>query len=301
MMNFKSAYHIGSVWGIPLKIHISLFLLLGYISLRALLTGTRAFGLIGGILSVLEVVFLLAFIFLSIGLHELGHSFIALRKGCKVREITLLFFGGAAVMEQIPRRPKDEILMAAAGPAVSACLAAILGSLAFLFPLFDAHGLMTWIGRLIFLAALANGILAIFNLLPAYPMDGGRILRAALTPRLGRLRATRLAATAGRVVAIGIAAVALLGLPPFFPSMNLPLLFLAGFVFYVGNREYRQVQLETLMEQRGFAAYRGTDTAYRSYEEPPDENTVLISPPPYQDGPSGHAHIERLPNRRSFS
>ena len=296
----KSSYRIGSIWGIPLKIHISLFLLLAYISLRAFVIGLQEYGLWHAIMIVLAVVSLQICLFASIGLHELGHSFVAIRKGCKVREITLLIIGGAAVMESIPRRPKDEFSMAIAGPAVSATLAILFGLLAYRYPP-DAEDMRAWLGVLFYYTALGNGLLAIFNLLPAYPMDGGRITRALLTPRLGRLRATRIAMLTGRGFAIAIGAIGLMGLPPWIPRFYIPLLLIAGFVYIMGNREYRQIQLETLLEQRGFKTMPEYEQQGRFQEMPPDDETVLISPPPYRQGPSDHAHIEKEPhNRFSF-
>ncbi len=289
-MNMKSAYRIGTVWDIPIKIHISLFLLLAYISLRALLFALRQGNLLVALVQVTAVLLMQGFIFASIALHELGHSFVAIRKGCKVREITLIFIGGAAVMENIPRKPRDEILMAAAGPLVSASLALFFGLAYWLLSSFESH-LMEWVQTFLLFTALANTLLAVFNLIPAYPMDGGRILRACLTPRFGRLRATRIAATAGRVLALALGAIAMVGIPRVFPPLNFPLLFLAGFVYFVGNREYRQVQIETLMQERGFPNPFGNDPD--DDPEPIDDHTVLISPPPYRDGPADRAPIER--------
>ena len=295
----KSSYRIGTIWGIPLKIHISLFILLAYISVHAFIASVQEYGILGGLFAVGAVIILQTCIFASIGLHELGHSFVAIRKGCKVREITLMIIGGAAVMENIPRRPRDEFTMAIAGPAVSATLATLLGLLALRFPIQEeATGVAAWIAILFFFTALANGVLAIFNLLPAYPMDGGRMLRAMLSPKLGRLRATRIAMVAGQALALVIGFIAIRGIPPWFRPWNLPLLLIAGFVFITGKREYRQVQIETLMEQRGFAKFFGSGL-HETREAPPlDDHTVLISPPPYQRGPADRAHIEKLPKRR---
>lgn len=284
-MNMKSAYHIGTIWGIPLKIHISLFLLLGYISLRTLFTALQQSSMFSALLQVAVILLLQCFIFLSIALHELGHSYVALHKGCKVREITLLIIGGAAIMENIPRKPRDEFLMAIAGPAVSASLALLFGAGAWM--VWSASGpILNWLRLFLFFTAIANGVLAGFNLIPAYPMDGGRLLRALLSPRLGRLRATRAAATAGRGFAILLGVVALTGLPPILPPMNIPLLLIAGFIFFAGNREYQQVQIETLMQERGFAGPFGAGG-------PSDEHTAWISPPPYRSGPADQSYVER--------
>lgn len=280
----KTEYRIGRVWGIPINLHISLFLLMAYLALQGALNGGWKL-----------FVFVIAFevlLFTSIALHELGHSFVAIRKGCRVREITLMFIGGAAQMEQIPRRPRDELQMAIAGPAVSVVVGSLAITASLLLPA-PRGSLLEWIVALVRLVGVANLILAGFNLLPAFPMDGGRVFRAMLTPRFGRLRATRLAAVAGKGVAVLFILVGLFGLPgvPFFEDGSLPLLLIAGFVFFVGEREYRQVQVEELMRSRGF----GDPTPPPPFEQetPLDDHTVLISPPPYAKGPAQKTEIQR--------
>jgi Zn-dependent protease len=290
----KSEYRIGRVWGIPINLHISLFLLMAYMAFRAADAGGWK-----------ALVFVLAFevlLFTSIALHELGHSFVAIRKGCRVREITLMFIGGAAQMDQIPRRPRDELLMAIAGPAVSLLIGCLAITGALLLPV--EHGwIFDWMATLLSYAGIANCILAGFNLLPAFPMDGGRVFRAMLTPKLGRLHATRLAALTGKGVAGLFALVGLFGLPgvPFLEDRNLALLLIAGFIFFVGEREYRQVQVEELMRSRGFGDGAAPPPPFASDTPPLDDHTVLISPPPYAKGPAQKAEIQRArPSSRLF-
>jgi Zn-dependent protease len=290
----KSEYRIGSVWGIPINLHISLLLLMGFLALRGGLNGIDKGGLLGGVFSVVFVLVFEALVFTSIALHELGHSFVAIHKGCRVREITLMFIGGAAKMDQMPRRPFDEFLMAAAGPAVSIVLgtAAIATSL-FLPP---ASGwLLKLLNPLLFAIGIVNLMLAGFNLLPAFPMDGGRIFRALLTPKLGRLHATRLAAKVGKVIAVILALIGLFGFPgiPFLETRNLFMVFIAGFVFIYGEREYRMVQVEELMRQRGFGNTPPPFSAGEDESTSPDDDTVLISPPPYSKGPAERTEIHR--------
>lgn len=294
----KSEYRIGRVWGIPINLHISLFLLMGYLALQGALNGGWKW-----------FVFVIAFevlLFTSIALHELGHSFVAIRKGCRVREITLMFIGGAAQMEQIPRRPRDELQMAIAGPAVSVLIGTLLITVSLTMLPVDRGSLSEWIVRLLVRGSLSewfasllnfvgytNLMLAGFNLLPAFPMDGGRVFRAMLTPRFGRLRATRLAALTGKGVAVLFVLVGLFGLPgvSFLDNGSIPLLLVAGFVFFVGEREYRQVQVEELMRSCGF----GDPNPPPSFEQetPLDDHTVLISPPPYAKGPAQKTEIQR--------
>jgi Zn-dependent protease len=284
----KSEYRVGKVWGIPIKIHISLLLLMLYMATRGALGGAREAGLIGGITSVIFVILLEVLIFSSIALHELGHSFVAIRKGCRVREITLMFIGGAAKMERIPTKPRDELLMAIAGPAVSLTLGIVglsLGSSAI-----KSGGFSSFPGYLIYIAGMVNLILAGFNLLPAFPMDGGRVFRALLTPRYGRLKATYLASRVGRLAAVCLFIIGLFGLKgvPFFAPGNPFLVMISVFVFITADREYRMVQVEELMRKRGFNyAWPGMEEP----EPPDDDSTVLISPPPYERGPSSRSEL----------
>ncbi len=304
----KSEYRIGRVWGIPINLHISLFLLMAYLALQGALNGGWKW-----------FIFVIAFevlLFTSIALHELGHSFVAIRKGCRVREITLMFIGGAAQMEQIPRRPRDELQMAIAGPAVSVLIGALLitGSLAMLpaergslsewiVYLLERGTLSEWVASLLNFIGVANITLAGFNLLPAFPMDGGRVFRAMLTPKLGRLNATRVAALAGKAVAALFVVVGIFGLPgvAFLKGGSFGLLLIAGFVFFVGEREYRQVQVEELMRSRGFGDGAPPPPPPFDPGVPPlDDHTVLISPPPYAKGPAQKAEIQRAKPRNPF-
>jgi len=283
----KSEYRIGQVWGIPINLHISLLLLMAYMAIQG--------GVAGGVRIILFVLAFEVLLFGSIALHELGHSFVAIRKGCRVREITLMFIGGAAKMEQMPRRPRDELQMAIAGPAVSLVIGTFFSIGALLLP--SARGsLSEWPDALLKLAGTANIVLAVFNLLPAFPMDGGRVFRAMLTPKFGRLHATRLAALTGKLVAGIFVLVGIFGLPvvPFLKDGSLGLLLIAGFVFIIGEREYRMVQVEELMRNRGFGDTAPPPPPYDDPQTPPlDDHTVLISPPPYARGPAQKAEIQR--------
>jgi len=286
-------------------VHFSLLLLMGYLVLQGAYHGIAASGWLGGLLSIIFVLVGITAVFFSIALHELGHSFVALRKGCRVREITLMFMGGAAQMEEIPRRPRDELLMAIAGPAVSALLGVAFYSLGKLLdPTPSAsHPLLSIIASLMFWVGVTNVGLAIFNLLPAFPMDGGRIFRAMLSPRFGRLQATRIAATAGKVIAVIMAFVGIFGIPgtSIFEGGSYGLIAVAGFVILYGDREFRQVQVDELMRKRGFGSSEPSpkdDPAKADSEPPPlDENTVLVSPPPYIKGPDLRAEVTRTRHR----
>ncbi len=294
----KSEYRVGTVWGIPIKLHISLLLLLFYLAARGAVLGMQVAGVVGSMLWVLFVLLLEVLVFASIALHELGHSFVAIRKGCRVREITLMFIGGAAKMERIPTRPADELLMAIAGPVVSLVLGG--SGVGIGTALGMAGGVWFYLGRVIYVAGLVNFLLAGFNLVPAFPMDGGRVFRALMTPRNGRLKATYLASRLGRLVAICFFIIGLFGLKgvDFFPPGNPFLVMISIFVFITAGREYRMVQFEELMKQRGFGhAWPGMDVPT------PDANndTVLVGPPPYEEGPASRSELRHEGQDSAFT
>jgi len=186
---FRS-FRLGTLLGFPIHVNVTFLLMLGFVGLT--MGGGSAAGAISAI----------AFVLLAFGsvlLHELGHALVARHLGVRVPRIELHFFGGAAQMADQPRSNGDEIAIAAAGPAVSFGLAGLSLLLAQLFavPLFQ-------------LLAYINLILGAFNLIPALPMDGGRILRALLSRRMGFLRATEVSVTIARGFAIvfGVAGIA---------------------------------------------------------------------------------------------
>jgi Zn-dependent protease len=176
---FKS-WRLGRLFGFPIEINLSFLLLLGvvYFASRDPLVGLLIIGLAFG----------------SVLLHELGHALVARRLGVHVSGIELSFFGGAAKMVQMPRSADHEIAIAAAGPAVSLMLA----GLGFGLGVAGHSWLLLAIGQV-------NLVIALFNLIPALPMDGGRILRALLTRRMDFVRATDVAVAIARVFAVGFA------------------------------------------------------------------------------------------------
>ena len=234
----KRSYNLTTVMGIPIRAHISLIIVMLYIALT--------YGLPGTLIAV--------GIFASVALHELGHSWVAIRKGCSVREIMLLPIGGVAKMSHIPSRPTDEFLVAVAGPLVSFLLAA-------LFWFLTATGFFTQFFINLF---LINLMLCLFNLLPSFPMDGGRIFRAFMTPRLGRLKATALAARIGRIMAVAFGVFSLFSMAPF--STKLLHILLATFIYNAAGAEYRSVYAQH-MSQEWFTVEPQAD--------------IHVSPPPY--------------------
>jgi len=227
--------------GIRISLHFTFLLLLAFYCWQGWSQG----GLWGFEWSAGEFVL----IFASVVLHELGHSFMAMRFGVGVRGILLMPIGGMAQFDSIPKKPVQEFLITAAGPAVNF---AIVGALWFLvsFPSGweTATGALTLadIGRLLL---RANLILGIFNLYPAFPMDGGRILRALLAFRLPYLRATYWAMMVSRVITlVGVAA------SIYWESYLLTALFI--FILMAGSAEYRLLKRQELAEAQWRDALR---------------------------------------------
>jgi Zn-dependent protease len=218
---FGKPIRVGRLFGIELTISWSFVVLVAALSIYfALQSPHFALGLVVGMLS-------LALVFGSVLAHELGHSLVAQRLGVKIAEIELHFFGGAAKMLSMPKKPRDEILIAAAGPAVSFALAGLFWGI-------SALG-FTGMGIIGLLAAV-NVMLGAFNLIPALPTDGGRILRAALQMKHGPLRATELAVKVARAATIAIGLWALL-------SGNYFGVAIAVFIWMLGSRELRMAHM----------------------------------------------------------
>ncbi|WP_047865942.1 site-2 protease family protein [Rubrobacter aplysinae] len=244
-----NAFKIGRAFGIDLKVHWAFFLLpaiVGFLAYR----GTQS--LAATALSIGIVVAL----FVCVLLHELGHSVVAQRLGIDVQDITLLPIGGLARMKSIPEKPGDEIKIAVAGPLVNVVLAPLflvpavllgLDLTSFVNPLFGQVGSVSHI--LFYLGAL-NVFLAVFNMLPAFPMDGGRVLRGILAIRFGPVRATNISATVGQMLA---AAGFVLGI--FF---NPVLILIAVFVFFGASGEAQMVRQRETMRGLSVADVMGT-------------------------------------------
>jgi Zn-dependent protease len=184
-------------------------------------------------------------VFGCVALHELGHALAARGYGIRTRDITLYPIGGVARLERMPEKPSAEMLIALAGPAVNVVIAVLLGGLwvagnTLLGPMKSSAG---WAGDFVGRLALANAALAVFNMIPAFPMDGGRVLRAGLSWFTSRESATNVAGWvgAGFAVLFGI-----YGLVTF----NLLLIFLAVSVFMMGRQEVQAVRYEERQRRR---------------------------------------------------
>jgi len=225
------SWKIATVRGIGVYIHATFWLVVAWILFAHLASGQGALAAAQGVLFVL-------LLFLCVVLHEFGHALTAQRYGVQTRDITLYPIGGVARLERIPRNPRQELMIALAGPAVNVVIA---GFLAIILLAAGAFGGVDQLSRIESnpLARLfwANLLIVGFNLLPAFPMDGGRVLRAFLAERMEYGRATQLAATVGQGMAF------LFG----FAGLLLPnpiLLFIAFFVYMGAGQEAAMVETE---------------------------------------------------------
>ncbi len=221
----KWSWRIGSLFGFPVNIHLTFVLLL----VLVYFAGATFIGA-GGLYGVLFVVL----VFASVVFHELSHALVARHYGIEVLDITLLPIGGVARMPSPPSVPMQEILISIAGPAASVLLGVVLWGIARLTASDPAQaGLFTGTGILVQLAAI-NIVLAIFNLIPAFPMDGGRVLRGLLALYLRPYTATRIAVGVGQVFAILLFFYGLL-------TPNYFLVLIALFVYLGAEAEERQM------------------------------------------------------------
>lgn len=226
----KGSLELGAVKAIPIRIHWSFLLIIVYIAYLQISEG-------GDWMQVLWAIAFVLSLFACVTLHELGHAMAALRYGVRTRGITLYPIGGVAMLERIPEKPLQELAVAIAGPMVNVVIAAILVLILWLSPVeYRLEDLKQSIGSSNFLLQLAavNIILVLFNLLPAFPMDGGRIFRAFLAMHMDRVKATRFAMYVGQGMAVLFA---IWGL-----QSNPFLILIAAFVFFGAAQEYKMVR-----------------------------------------------------------
>ncbi|MBL4686298.1 MAG: site-2 protease family protein [Nannocystaceae bacterium] len=225
-------WRIGRFAGIDTHVHVTFLLLVGWAAWAAYAGAGTAISV------VLGVGFLLA-VFGSVLLHELGHALVARRYGIRTRRIILSPIGGVAQLEGMPSQPRQEMAVALAGPAVNFVLAAGLWAVGSIVAAPLVSGI---IGSLMW----ANLMLGAFNLVPAFPMDGGRALRAFLSTRMGDHKATEIAVFVGKTTAIGMGIVGLFG--------NWMLVAIAVFVWFAANSELKAARMQAAYEEGGFPA-----------------------------------------------
>ncbi len=255
---FERSWHIGTFANIPVKIHWSFILILIYVGSSAASAGSDWWSI------VIELSFVLA-MFLCVVLHEFGHALTAKHYGIQTEDIILLPIGGVARLKNLPDKPIQELIVAIMGPMVNVAIAIIL--FMYLVSMFGASyfdidnlgnlSFSDWSGFLPLLM-ISNIMLVIFNMIPAFPMDGGRVLRALLAMQLGRLKATRIASIVGQIICIILVIIGL-----YFEAYTLALI--GVFIFFSATQEYRSVALDSVIKDKTISeCYR---KEYHSFTE----------------------------------
>lgn len=228
------SWHLGRFFGIPTRIHFSFVLVLLWIAVSSWRAAHSS----------LEVAFGLGLglaVFVCVLAHEFGHALVGRRFGIQTRRITLWPFGGSAELEGSAQDPRAEAWIAAAGPLVNLVIAAVL------LPPVLLLGTAGPLGTVLVYLLTANVLLGALNLIPAFPMDGGRVLRALLERKRGRLQATEIAAKLGRWIALAAGLWAAW-------NGEFMLMMVAAFVYFAGRHELRRARLLDAMEQERMAS-----------------------------------------------
>jgi len=238
MIGNKHMLKVATIAGIPIKIHwtfLFTILIIGSIVLKHKMDLTTSM-----LLSLFVVI-----LFVLVIMHEYGHALMARRFHIKTRDIIITPIGGIARLEGMPQRPVQELLVAFAGPLVNLFLALIFFGVLYAMETEDfflrekeSIEVLTDPVGFIFLIAMMNTILFVFNLFPAYPMDGGRILRALLSMKMSRRKATIIAANVGRVLSIGF-----IIFGAYYRMITL--LFIGIFIYFVATREYQMARVQS--------------------------------------------------------
>lgn len=229
----KWSWKIGEFAGIGVYMHATFLLLLGWVAFVHWQDGQSGAAVVSGLAFVLAI-------FACVVAHEYGHALTARRFGIRTREITLLPIGGVARLERMPDEPRQELWVALAGPLVNVVIAGGLFLwLQFTGALVPVEQLAVQSGSFLERLMMVNLFLAAFNMLPAFPMDGGRVLRAVLASRMEYTRATQLAANVGQGMAFLFGFAGLFGNPM--------LLFIALFVWIGAAQESSAVQMKSAL------------------------------------------------------
>jgi Zn-dependent protease len=263
----KWSFGIGRIAGIRIELHVTFALFVLWI---ATAQGFRA----GDPMRAIETAALLLLVFACVLLHELGHALAARRYGIRTRSIVLLPIGGVARLERMPEKPVQEMVVAIAGPAVNVAILLVLAVVAALLHV-SPHGDMA--GGLLDALFTVNTLMVAFNLIPAFPMDGGRMLRALLAMRLPYVRATRIASGIGQAIAVVFAIIGLFSNPM--------LVFIALFVFLGAAEEHAVVQARTSLTGLPVRAAMIRDFNVLQSDEPLQRAVDLLMEGSQQDFP----------------
>ncbi|MGE0395322.1 MAG: site-2 protease family protein [Kofleriaceae bacterium] len=259
------SWKLGTLFGIAIRVHVTLLALLAWIVVASPLhRGSLQMGLV-------EIATVLA-VFAIIVLHELAHALVARRFGSRTRDILLLPIGGIANIDKMPTRPNQELLVAAAGPTLNITLAFVIATLLAIagadFWPGPAGDLQTFGARLLWI----NLSLAVFNLIPAYPMDGGRMLRAMLAMWIGLAKATRIAAKVALAIAVAFVV---------FGIVYNPILALIGFFVWTLARQ----ELATVTVRERLRGAVAADAMIRALDPvDPDDDPYRVAERMLADG-----------------
>jgi Zn-dependent protease/CBS domain-containing protein len=248
------SYRIAVIMGIPIYVHVTFLLILPVFAWAFAVQHATVLGLSLGFGNVdlsfmgqqaalvvkLIMGGLAAIIFFAcVLLHELGHSYVALKYRSKIRGIVLIIFGGIAQVEDIPRQPKPELNIAVAGPSVNFVISAAGFGLLQL-PVWQTSKLLELLSVLLGIITFYNLVLGLFNLIPAFPMDGGRVLRSLLSKRMSYLNATETAASVGKAFAFAFGVIGIF--------YNPWLILIALFVYLGAAEEERLTKITLTLE-----------------------------------------------------
>jgi Zn-dependent protease len=277
-MRFTGTVQIARLFDIPVKLHWSFGLLLLYVLYISYSND----------LSFQATIFFAAFIlclFICVVLHEFGHALMARRFDVQTQDIILLPIGGVARLTRLPAKPGHEFLIAVAGPLVNVVIAIILVIILVLSraePFLikgDEGTLYEHFSNFLPLLLVLNITLVVFNMIPAFPMDGGRVLRALLSIKLGRLKATRIASFLGQVLALIFILTGIW-------NNHIILSFIGIFIFFSAGTEYKMVRTEQLLKvavvgdimRKNFTIIYSFDTAdtVKSKMEEASESYFLV-------------------------
>lgn len=254
----RTSLALFSFKGITVRVHWSFPLLILWVLISAAWSGLE-------VAAVLQQVLYILIVFCCVVLHEFGHALTALRYGIRTRSILLLPIGGIATLERMPEKPAQELLVTLAGPAVNLAIVLLAGIPFVLLGnaelMIDPSKATGWNAIAGFLVSVNLGLF-VFNLIPAFPMDGGRILRSLLAFRMGRLRATRIASITGKFCAMAFILIAF--------HQGQPMLGLVGVFVYLGA----SAELELVRTQHALAGVRVRKVMRTRFWSMPHDATV---------------------------
>ena len=243
------SFKIGRAFGIDVKVHWTFLLLLAFFAFAG-------YQRTGSLTNALVTTVIIVALFLCVLLHEYGHSLVAQRLGIETEDITLLPLGGLARLKSLPEKPWDEVKIALAGPLVNVVLAPVFFGIALLLggglaPSANILEGVQSVGQVFSYLGFINVALVVFNMIPAFPMDGGRVLRGLLASRLGAVRATDISSAVGQFFAVTFFLIGLLG-------GNFLLALVAVFIFFGANGEAQMVRQRELMRGLAVSDVMGT-------------------------------------------